>query len=127
MVREAEKFAEQDRMKKEEAETRNTADNLIYTAEKTKKDLGDKLKPDQAKRIDDAIAELRKALGGKDVQSIKSKSEALTTLLQEIGSQVYQQAAPPPPKGEAKEAGESEKPPKEKVVDADYKVVDEEK
>ena len=127
MVREAEKFAEQDRMKKEEAETRNTADNLVYTAEKTKKDLGDKLKPDQAKRIDDAIAELRKALGGKDVQSIKSKSEALTTLLQEIGSQVYQQAAPPPPKGEAKEAGESEKPSKEKVVDADYKVVDEEK
>ena len=127
MVREAEKFAEQDRMKKEEAETRNTADNLIYTAEKTKKDLGDKLKPDQAKRIDDAIAELRKALGGKDVQSIKSKSEALTTLLQEIGSQVYQQAAPPPPKGEAKGAGESEKPPREKVVDADYKVVDEEK
>jgi len=127
MVREAEKFAEQDRMKKEEAETRNAADNLIYTAEKTKKDLGDKLKPDQAKRIDDAIAELRKALGGKDVQSIKSKSEALTTLLQEIGSQVYQQAAKPPPKGEAKEAGESEKPPKEKVVDADYKVMDEEK
>jgi len=127
MVREAEKFAEQDRMKKEEAETRNAADNLIYTAEKTKKDLGEKLKPDQAKRIDDAVAELRKALGGKDVQSIKSKSEALTTLLQEIGSQVYQQVAQPPPKGEAKEAGESEKPPKEKVIDADYKVVDEEK
>lgn len=127
MVREAEKFAEQDRAKKEEAESRNAADNLIYTAEKTKKDLGDKLKLDQSKRIDDAVAELRKALGGKDAQSIKSKLEALTAMLQEIGAQAYQQAAQPPPKEEAKETGESEKPAKEKVVDADYKVMDEEK
>ncbi len=127
MIREADQFAEQDRKKKEEAEAHNVADNIMYTAEKTKKDLGDKLKPDQTKKIDDAIAELRKAIGSKDTEAIKKKTETLTNVLQEIGAQVYQQAAQPPPASDTKPGTEQKKTSKEKVVDADYKVVDEEK
>jgi molecular chaperone DnaK len=128
MVKESEQFAEQDRQKKEEAEARNAADSLIYTAEKTKKDLGDKIKPDQTKKIDDAVSELRKTLAGKDLEAIKSKTEELTKTLQEIGAEAYKQAAQPPPAEEPKEAKKKgKKSSKEKVVDADYKVVDEDK
>jgi len=122
MIKEAEQFAEQDRMKREEAEARNNADSLIYTAEKTKTDLKDKLGKDSVEKIDKGISELKEALGGKDVSKIKEKTDELAKMLQQIGAAVYQQVskqqAPPPPK--------TEKQP-DKVVDADYKVVDEEK
>lgn len=122
MIKEAEQFAEQDRKKKEEAEARNNADSLIYTAEKTKTDLKDKLGKDSVERIDKGISELKDALGGKDVSKIQEKTEELAKVLQQVGAAVYQQVskeqAPPPPK--------TEKQP-DKVVDADYKVVDEEK
>jgi len=126
MMKEAEQFAEQDRKKKEEAEARNNADSLIYTAEKTKTDLKDKLGKDSVEKIDKAVSELRDALGAKELPRIKEKTEELAKVLQEIGAAVYQQVskeqAPPPPRTETK----TEKQP-EKVVDADYKVVDEEK
>jgi molecular chaperone DnaK len=126
MIREAEQFAEQDRKKKEEAEVRNQADSIIYTAEKTKKDLGDKIPKDKVEKTDKAIAELREALSGKDVGLIKKKSEELSTILQEIGAAVYQQAAQQQQAGEKREGGA---PPKTegKVVDADYKVEKDEK
>jgi len=124
MIKEAEQFAEQDRKKKEEAEARNNADSLIYTAEKTKTDLKDKLGKDSVERIDKGISELKDALGARDVSKIKEKTEELAKVLQQVGAAVYQQVskeqAPPPPKTE------TEKQP-DKVVDADYKVVDEEK
>jgi molecular chaperone DnaK len=122
MVREAEQFAEQDRKKREEAEVRNQADSIIYTAEKTKKDLGDKIPREKAEKVDRAIAELRGAIGGKDVDAIKRKSEEVSTILQEIGASVYQQAAQ---QRQAEEKGqEGGAPPKAegRVVDADYKV-----
>jgi len=122
MIKEAEQFAEQDRMKKEEAEARNSADSLIYTAEKTKTDLKDKLGKDNVERIDKGVSELKEALAGKDVPKMKEKTDELAKVLQQVGAAVYQQVskqeAPPPPK--------TEKQP-DKVVDADYKVVDEEK
>jgi len=126
MIREAEQFAEQDRKKKEEAEVRNQADSIIYTAEKTKKDLGDKIPKDKVEKTDKAIAELREALSGKDVGLIKKKSEELSTILQEIGAAVYQQVAQQQQAGEKREGGV---PPKTegKVVDADYKVEKDEK
>jgi len=127
MIKDSEQFAEQDRKKKEEAEARNEADSLIYTAEKTKKDLGDKLKPDQTKKIDDAVSELRKTLTGKDLETIKSRTEELTKTLQEIGAEAYKQAAQPPPAEESKEAKTKEQSSRDKVVDADFKVVDEDK
>jgi len=124
MIKEAEQFAEQDRKKKEEAEARNNADSLIYTAEKTKTDLKDKLGKDSVEKIDKGISELKDALGAKDVSKIKEKTEELAKVLQQVGAAVYQQVgkeqAPPPPKTETKKQPD-------KVVDADYKVVDEDR
>jgi len=120
LIRDAEQFAEQDKKRKEEVELMNEADSNIYTAERTKKELGDKIGAQDKEKIDKAIQELRKALDSRDLPEVKSKNEALKRTLQEIGSAVYQQAA----QEQAKKQG-SEKP-EEKVVDADYKVVEDE-
>jgi len=142
MIREAEQYAEQDRKKKEEAMTRNEADSLIYTTNKTIKDLGDKLSKDQKERLEKAVKELQDALSGKDIEPIKEKLEALKNVLQEVSTTVYQQVAQEQAKqaqtsqaGAAGTAGANPGPgtgapeegKKEKVVDADYRVVDEEK
>jgi molecular chaperone DnaK len=123
MIREAEQFAEQDRKRKEEAELRNNADSLLYTAEKTKRDLKDKLTGDQISKIDRASGELREALGGKDIERIKQKSDELAKVLQEIGAAVYQQTAQQAQPRREGETGSN----KGKVVDADYEVVGEER
>jgi len=90
LKREAEQFAEQDRKKKEEAELRNEADNMIYTAEKLiKQDLKDKLSSEQIDRISKAIQALKDALAGKDVSLIKSRLDELKNTLGEVSTQVY--------------------------------------
>jgi len=90
LKREAEQFAEQDRRKKEEAELRNEADNMIYTAEKLiKQDLKDKLSSEQMDRISKAIQALKDALAGKDVSLIKSRLDELKNTLGEVSTQVY--------------------------------------
>ncbi|MEM3072392.1 MAG: molecular chaperone DnaK [Candidatus Bathyarchaeia archaeon] len=129
MVKEAEQYAEQDKLKKEEAETRNQADSLIYTAEKTKTELKDKVSPDQVNRIDEAVKELKEALSGKNIAEIKEKNENLAKVLQEVGAAVYQKAAQeyagktesggPQTTSEAQKEG--------KVVDAQYEVDEEKK
>jgi molecular chaperone DnaK len=128
MVKDAEQFAEQDKKRREEAETRNNADSLIYTTEKTKKDLADKLTKDQVEKLDKASEELRKALAGKDIELIKGKSEALAKILQEVGTVVYQQVAQERAKTEQAASGKPpEGEPGKKVVDAEYEVKDEKK
>ncbi len=127
MVREAEQFGEQDRRQREEADARNAADSLIYTAEKTKKDLGAKIGPADVDRIDKAVASLRQALAGKDVDAIKARSDEVTTVLQAVGSAVYQQTAQQQAQQRAQEPGAAEGAAAgegERVVDADYRVVD---
>jgi len=126
LTREAEQFTEQDKKKREEAELRNNADNLIYTAEKTKKDLAEKLREDQKSKIDAAVSGLKDALAGTDFETIKAKSEELTKVLQEVGTAIYQQAAAEQQRqrGETGEAG-GEQPGAsgDKVVDSeDFKV-----
>jgi molecular chaperone DnaK len=126
MVREADQFAEQDRKLKEEAEIRNNADSLIYTAEKTKKDLAEKISKENMDRINKAVNELKEAISGKDIETIKTRTEGLTKVLQEVGTIVYQQAA----QQQATQQQATKQPnenvdQKEKVIDADYKVVDE--
>ncbi|MCJ7422704.1 molecular chaperone DnaK [Candidatus Bathyarchaeota archaeon] len=122
LMKEAETYADQDKRKREEAEIRNNADSLIYTAEKTKKDLGEKLAQEQKNRIDEAISALRGAISGADMGNIKTQTDNLTKILQEIGSVIYQQAAA----DYAKQKGQTDTgvPPSddEKVVDPDYKV-----
>ncbi|MEM2850875.1 MAG: molecular chaperone DnaK [Candidatus Bathyarchaeia archaeon] len=130
MIREAEQFAEQDRKRKEEAEARNNADSMIYTAEKTVKELGDKLSKELKDNIEKAVKELREALGGKDVEKIKAKTEELGKVLQAAGSAVYQQAAQRYAQQQrAQQAEQPKKTESEKgrVVDAEYEVVEDEK
>jgi molecular chaperone DnaK len=93
LIREADQFAEQDRKKKEEAETRNTADSLVYTAERTKQDLTGKISPEDTTKIDTAVTDLKNALASNDTAAMKAKSDELQKVLQEIGTKVYQQAA----------------------------------
>jgi molecular chaperone DnaK len=127
LIKEAEQFAEQDKKKREEAELRNNADNLIYTAEKTKKDLGEKLTQDQKNNMDAVVSALKDAMAGTDLEKIKTKSDDLTKLLQEIGTAVYQQAAAGQAKQKKQRAGGAPPPEsgpnEDKVVDSeDYKV-----
>jgi molecular chaperone DnaK len=135
MVREAEQFAEQDRSRKEEADIRNNADSILYTVEKTKQDLKDKINKEDLERLDKASADLRQAVAGKDVNEIRSKLDQLTKILQEVGTAAYQQAAggqaqagPQPGPQAGPQPGEpSSQNQGERTVDADYKVVDEDK
>ncbi|MFY3741121.1 MAG: molecular chaperone DnaK [Candidatus Nitrosomirales archaeon] len=93
LKKQSEEFAEQDRMKKEEAELRNEADNLIYAADKlVKQDLKDKITSEQAERINKAVASLKEALAGKDSSLIKTKIDELKNILGEISAQVYKAA-----------------------------------
>jgi molecular chaperone DnaK len=124
LIKDAEQFADQDRKNREEAELRNNADNLIYTAEKTKKDLGEKITQEQKAKIDEGVSALKDALAGTDIDKMKAKSEELTKVLQEVGTAVYQQAAAEQAKQKAQAAGDGQPPPGgDKVVDSeDYKV-----
>jgi molecular chaperone DnaK len=144
LIKDAEQFAEQDRKTKEDAETRNNADSMVYTAERTKTDLTGKLSTEETAKIDTAINEVKNALASNDMAQVKAKSDALQKVLQEVGTKVYQQAAAEaakqqgqqpdgqqagpqgagpemPPSGEP--GPEEQGPGEEKVVDSeDYKV-----
>jgi molecular chaperone DnaK len=127
MVKDAEQFAEQDKRKREEAETRNNADNLVYTAEKTKKDLAQKLSDAQKASIDAAVTTLKDALAGTDLEKMKAKSDELTKILQDVGTAIYQQAQASQQQAQAEKTGQqgAQTPPPsgDKVVDSeDYKV-----
>jgi len=126
MIKEAEQFAEQDKKKREEAELRNNADSLLYTAERTKKDLADKLNQEQNSKIDTAVSALKDALASNDMVQIKAKTDELQKVLQEVGTVIYQQAAAEQAKQKAQASQEPSAPPgsgDEKVVDSeDYEV-----
>jgi len=92
-IEEAKKHAEEDRRKQEEIEIRNNADSMIYTAEKTLDELGDKVPADKKEEVEKHVSELRELIAGDDIQAIKSKTEELTKTVQEIGAVIYQQAA----------------------------------
>jgi molecular chaperone DnaK len=105
MVKQAAQFADEDRKRKEEVEIRNNADTSAYQAEKMLKDLGEKVPADVKTEVEGKVATLRTAMGGKDVQDIKRKTDDLTQSLQKIGERMYQQqggpgGATPPPGGE---------------------------
>jgi len=127
MVKDAEQFSEQDKKKREEAELRNNADSLVYTAEKTKKDLADKLTQEQTGKIDAAVAALKDALASNDMAQVKAKSDELQKVLQEVGTVIYQQAAAEYAKQKGQPSQDASASPgdtdNEKVVDSDdYKV-----
>lgn len=124
MVKEAEKYAEEDEKRKEKAETKNKADSLLYQSERTLKDLGDKIDAADKENVEKAQKELREALASDNVEEIKAKIDALSEALFKISSKVYEQAqaqAAGQQQGEA--AGQQDKA-DDNVVDADFKEVD---
>ena len=131
-VREAEQFASEDKARKEEVEQRNHADSLIYSTEKTLKELGDKVSADDKAKIEAQIADLKKAMEGTDVNMIKTGCEKLTEISYEAFGKIYQQqaaqqgAAGADPNA-AQQANQSGDNSDDNVVDADYEVVDDDK
>jgi molecular chaperone DnaK len=93
MMREAEAHANEDRLRKEEAETRNNADTLVYQTEKLLREQGDKAPAEEKTKIEDALKTLKEALAGTDVEAIRGAHEGLITASQSFASMLYQQAA----------------------------------
>ena len=127
MTQDAEDHADEDHRRREEAETRNRADELVYTTEKSLGELGDKVDASEKAKIESAIGEVKEALKGSDVQAIKTSMENLVQASHKLAEQVYAQASAAggtPGSGEA-EAGSSSG--EEEVIDADYEVMDEDK
>lgn len=122
-VKEAERYAQEDARRREEIETRNQADNLIYTTEKMLKEAGDVATSDQRERIEKAISELRDALSGKDLQEIKNKMEKLQNAVYELSAAMYQRAA----QSQSGSASSSSSTTSGKTVEADYEVVNDDK
>jgi molecular chaperone DnaK len=97
LKKESEQFAEADKKKKEEAEIKNEADNLVYSAEKlVKDDLKDKIKPEQAERVNKAAQEHKDAISSNNSDNIKSKTQELKNVLGEVSTEVYKAAGAAP-------------------------------
>ena len=118
-VKEAEQYAAQDKKLKEEVETRNQADQMVYQCEKTLADMGDKIPADDKGKVQGALDKLKETLKGQDTAAIKADTEALQQAFYAVSEKLYQQANPQgaQPGGDA---GAQEG----QYYDADYKVVD---
>ncbi|MEE2042796.1 MULTISPECIES: molecular chaperone DnaK [Nocardiopsidaceae] len=122
MVRDAEQYAEEDRKRREEAEVRNNAESLVYQTEKVIKDNEDKIPADVRSETEAAVAELKTALEGTDVEAIRSASEKVALASQKIGSAIYSQGQQGGAEGDAG-ASASDSADDTDVVDAE--IVDE--
>jgi molecular chaperone DnaK len=128
MVKDAESHAEEDLRVKEEAEARNTADTLVYATEKTVKDLGDKVPADTKTAVEAALADVKSALEGGDVDTIRSATEKLQESSYKLAEIVYADAQAASGEGEGASSGEGAEPaPAEDEEVADFEVVDEDK
>jgi len=116
MVKDAEKFAEEDEKRLEEIETRNAADSLMYQTEKTLQENADKLDDDLKNEMETARDDLKKAVEADDIEDMKAKTEALTEVVYKVSAKLYEQAAPP--------QGEEGAPQDGDVFDADYDISD---
>jgi molecular chaperone DnaK len=128
-VKEAERYAEEDRKRKESIEVKNNADQIVYQTEKTLKDLGDKVSAEDKAKIEDKVKALNAVKDGNDIEAIKKATEELTQEFYAISAKLYQGANPgaegfdPNNMGGAQgNAGNG--PADDNVVDADFKVED---
>jgi molecular chaperone DnaK len=129
MIKEAERYAEDDKNRREEADKLNAADSVCYQAEKTLADFSDRLSEDLRKRIERDLRETREAYQKRDASLASERSEKLQTVLQEAGKALYSQTTRTPegglqpqpdvstPGGEARPSGSG---PRGRVVDAEY-------
>ncbi len=128
MVKEAEENAEEDKKKRESVDTKNQADSLINETEKNLKEHGDKVPEEDKNKITADIEELKKVKDGDDMEAIKTKTEALVQSSMKLGEAIYKQdpqagAPQPDPSGEEPSSDKKD----EKVVDAEFEEVDEDK
>ncbi len=129
-VADAEKFADEDKKHKDEVETKNHADQLIYTTERSLKEMGDKIDASGKEQVEKSIADLKKTVEGGDVDMIKTASDHLTEVSYSVFGKVYEQAqqqaggAGYDPNAQNGEYSDADSKPKDDVVDADYEVVD---
>ena len=126
-VNDAEQYANEDKKRKEEVDARNHADQLVYTTEKTLKELGDKIPASDRTMLEGMVADLRKALEGTDTEAIKRATELLTEKSYEVFGKIYQQQQqqgqqPPHAPNDGTSYGPNEGG-DDNVVDADYEVV----
>ena len=124
-VKEAEKYAAEDKKRREEIDVRNNADQMVYQSEKTITDLGDKLDATDKGALENKINALKEALKGSNVEDIKAKQEDLQKKFYEVSSKVYHAAgAQGAPQGEPQPGAQSGPAGDDGYVDADYKEVD---
>ena len=132
MVKDAEKFAAEDKQRREEIDTRNRLDSMTYEVEKNSKEWSDKLSEENKSKLEASVERARKALRGDDMAEIRSAQEELTKAYSEAGSSLYAQNAQQgaPDQGAGGPAGGAQpgaSPGAEDVVEADYEIVDEKK
>ena len=128
MVNDAEKFADEDKQKRDSVESRNQAESLIYSTEKSMGELGDKLPEEDKSKITACIDQLKKSLEQDDLEAIKSDTEALVQASHKMAELLYsQQAQHPPPEGGPEatdaESNKEDKSNDDDIVDADYEEV----
>ena len=128
MRKEAEAHADDDKRRKELIEVRNHADNTIYAAEKTLKDLGDKVPADLKHQIEEDVNKVRGVMNGDDTEGIRKATEKLGETIQKIGASMYQTPeqgpqGPGEPQGGAGQQPGGQQPGGEDVVDGEFKQV----
>ena len=130
LVKDAEMHADDDKKRKEIVEARNSADTLIYSTEKSIKELGDKVDDETKSKVEEASAALKKAMEGEDVEEIKKLSEELTQVSHKLAEAMYQQASADGQQAPGADADQDDQAggaaPEEDVVDADFEEVKEE-
>jgi molecular chaperone DnaK len=128
LVRDAQSHTEEDKRRRKTAEARNQADSLIYSTEKNLTDHGDKIGEDDKTKIREAIAELRKAMEGDDPDAIERATQTLTTSSHKLAEEMYKKASAAAGAGPSGDGGSTQQAKTdEKVVDAEFEEVDEDK
>ena len=117
-VREAEQYAAEDKARKEEVDTHNNAEHMVYQTEKTLNELGDKISEEEKASIQAAADKLKEINKGSDVEAIKAATEELQQAFYKVSEKLYQQANP------QGQPGAGAQPGNDGVVDADYETVD---
>jgi molecular chaperone DnaK len=129
MVKDAEKFAEEDKQRREAAEAKNQAESLVHSTEQQLKEHGDKVDASLKGEIETAVAEAKTAIEGGDAEAMKTKTEALAQAAMKLGQAIYEktQAAEGAEAGAQSAEATAEAAPEEEVVDAEFSEVDEDK
>jgi len=129
MVKDAEKFADEDKQRREAAETKNQAESLVHSTEQQLKEHGDKVDASLKSEIEAAVAEARTAIEGGDAEAMKAKTEALAQAAMKLGQAIYEKTQAAGGEEAAAQSAEAtaEAAPDEEVVDAEFSEVDEDK